>query len=392
MLYASRDPDVLIYGLLVPLVLYPVIFIGSGEFAFWMVGQFEKHVAKVAVEFTPDRRYELVKNALAPLKQVKVVASASPDADLKAHKLDAVVDFDQEDKKRIYIKLSSANLVDKTGLLAFASILSMQRGYLDGEGKKAGIPKAQLEVFKARYVDVAPSTLRNQVVRVDELGGIPAGWMAFIVLIWVHIALCAGPPAAIMFAEEREKNTVETTLLLPPSRLVIVLGKFAATCGIALISGLMYLTGIALTFFALLIATGVKSERRMVMTDILTPHAISPETWVLFSITLILSTAACAAVYLLSTSYSKTFKEAQAILTIPILLFCALPMFSFLPGLELNAYTTMVPVLNLFLALKRGEPEILYTSISIAWMLAIIVFSLYFSGRSLNIDASRGSQ
>lgn len=387
-LYGSRDPDVLIYGLLIPLILYPVIFIGSGEFAFWMLGQFEKRIARIGVAYTPDARYKIVKDALKEVKQFKIIDSSNPDVDLKNERLDAVIVFDEKRKNRAYIRLPRANLVDKTALMAMASILSTQQGFVDKAAEKAGIPKSQLEVFKTKTVDVAPSASRNEIVAVQDLGGLPMPLLAFIALIWVHIALCAAPPAAVMFAEEREKKTLETTLLLPASRSSIVLGKFIATWLIALGSGGMYLLGFAITFLALMFSVKVRSGRSLSPMDLLPPSTVSAQTWAMFVITILISAAVVAAIYLFATARANTFKEAQAVITIPVLVFSVIPMVAFIPGLELNALTALVPVLNMFLILKRGEPQVLFSLIAIVSMLALIIGSLYLSARSLQVRAA----
>lgn len=385
MLYASRDPDVLIYGLLVPLVVYPIMFIGAGEFAFWMVGQFESHNSRIAISYTDDARYATVKAALSNSKQFDVVESRNPREDLRANRIDALIQFDPIDKKRVTIKLPNANIVDKTGLVIYTNITAEQQRLRDEAAKKAGVSKADLEVFTGRYIDVAPSSSRREIVPVDKLGGLPIGWLAFVALIWIHVALCAAPPATIMFAEEREKKTLETTLLLPASRFTVVLGKFAATYAIALGSGLVYLVGIGVTFFALMLAAQLKSKHSVALAEFFPTQGISGDTWVIFAITILLSAAVCSACYLLATSRCNTFKEAQAIITLPILFFCFIPFMVFLPGLELNIFTSLVPVLNLFLTLKRGEPEMILTCLAIASMLAIIVASLHLSATSLRV-------
>lgn len=388
-LYGSRDPDVLIYGLLLPLILYPIMFIGSGEFAFWLLGQFEKRVATIGVTYTPDLRYEIVKHSLQQVKNFRVVDSTDPQSDLKNHRLDAVVVFDQKKKHRIYIKLPGANLVDKTSLLAMASILSEQEKRIDAAAKEAGITKGERSVFTTKTIDVAPSTSRQKVVPLEELRGIPAAILACVLLVWVHVALCAGPPAAVMFAEEREKKTLETTLLLPPSRMTIVLGKFLATKLIALGSGFMYLVGFGITFLALEFSVHARTGKGSIMSSMIPRMVVSSESWVMLAVTILLSAAVCAAVYLASTVRADTFKEAQAYITVPVLFFSFIPFLVLVPGVELDMWTALVPVLNLFLTLKRGEPHVLYTSLAVISMVGIIIGCLSYSAHSLSVKASQ---
>lgn len=388
-LYGSRDPDVLIYGLLLPLILYPIMFIGSGEFAFWLLGQFEKRIATIGVTYTPDLRYEVVKHSLQEVKNFKVVDSTDPQSDLKSHRVDAVVIFDQEKKHRVFIKLPGANLIDKTSLLAMASILSEQEKRIDQAAKDAGITKSDRQIFTTKTIDVAPSTSQQKVVPLEELRGIPVAILACVLLVWVHVALCAGPPAAVMFAEEREKKTLETTLLLPPTRMVVVLGKFLATKLIALGSGSMYLVGFGITFLALEFSVHARTGKGSIMASMMPQVVVSPESWVMLAVTILLSSAVCAAVYLASTVKASTFKEAQAYITVPVLFFSFIPFMVLVPGIELDIWTALVPVLNLFLTLKRGEPHLLYTSIAVISMLGIIIGCLYFCAHSLNVKASQ---
>ncbi len=78
---------------------------------------------------------------------------------------------------------------------------------------------------------------------------------------------------------------------------------------------------------------------------------------------------------------AKSFKEAQSTLT-PLSIVVIMPvMFGLLPGIELNAQTAMIPVLNVSLATKEviaGTINPVHLVISYVSLFALAAASLWF--------------
>jgi sodium transport system permease protein len=90
--------------------------------------------------------------------------------------------------------------------------------------------------------------------------------------------------------------------------------------------------------------------------------------------------------------YSRSFKEAQSILT-PLNMAVIIPtLVGFLPGIELDYTTAWIPIVNVVLATKAmiaGNPDIgpvIITFVSLIFLSAIAVFiSLKQFGKEGNV-------
>jgi sodium transport system permease protein len=80
--------------------------------------------------------------------------------------------------------------------------------------------------------------------------------------------------------------------------------------------------------------------------------------------------------------YAKSFKEAQSIIT-PLNFVMVLPaMIGFFPGIELNAITAAIPVVNIVLSTKElisGTLSVGYYAISLSIMLILATVSVLIS-------------
>jgi sodium transport system permease protein len=94
-------------------------------------------------------------------------------------------------------------------------------------------------------------------------------------------------------------------------------------------------------------ATEIPPEINEVLFDILTPSVVG------MIISLLVPLAVFFAAMILAVSiHAKSFKEAQSSLT-PLSFFVFIPIaLGFLPGVELNVVTSLIPILNVSLATK----------------------------------------
>jgi sodium transport system permease protein len=88
--------------------------------------------------------------------------------------------------------------------------------------------------------------------------------------------------------------------------------------------------------------------------------------------------------------YAKSFKEAQSIIT-PLNFVMVLPaMIGFFPGIELNAITAAIPVVNIVLSTKEliaGTLSVGYYCISLGIMLLLATLSVIVSYRQFGNEA-----
>lgn len=171
-------------------------------------------------------------------------------------------------------------------------------------------------------------------------------------------------PAIDMFAGEKERGTIETLLTTPVSRLNIVIGKMVVVTIFGLLSASLALLGL---YFGLNFM-GIEGQFLDTIKGMLTPGLIGTLYILLIPLAIFF-----AGLMIPVSVYSKSFKEAQSILT-PLNILVVLPaLFGFLPGVELDYTTAFIPILNVVLACKSligGHPDMV--------LIGITFFSLIF--------------
>lgn len=138
-------------------------------------------------------------------------------------------------------------------------------------------------------------------------------------------------------AGEKERGTLQTLLCAPLRASEIVCGKFLAVWTVAMISAAANILSMALTFSRL--AGGASLS-------------ISPWAALAAFALLIPLTLTVVALFIAVAMFAKDFKDGQNFLT-PVLMLLMVPSSAgIIPGIELNAWTAMVPVVNVTLLLK----------------------------------------
>ena len=178
-------------------------------------------------------------------------------------------------------------------------------------------------------------------------------------------------PAIDLGAGEKERGTLETLLVAPIGKFHILLGK----CGVIVLSGLV---AVIVCFIGLFL---VAVQHREIVAKIL--HALQGMfeiSSLLLVISLFLPLTIFFAASLLSLSiFAKSFKEAQSMMT-PLNIVIIVPAaIGLLPGIELDAVTAFIPILNISLAAK----EILSGTITIPLLLAVYASLIALAGLSL---------
>ena len=379
--YALRDQDVLIYGVFFPLLAYPILTIGVTEFFFWLTSRPDAAVPKIAiVERVPAPEPSIV-SALGAAKELKVVKSAEPFRDLAEGKIDAVLDIDTAQHQvdvtvnQSFSKLSRARL-------AIESTLTQARAQeLKAQMKTRGISDRNLNVFSVIEDRITAAAGTSKAMAMNMTGGMHPVVGVICALVMLQICLTASVASTCMLAEEREKKTLSTTLLLPVSINELIAGKFFAAAFISLVSGLINIFSIVGSFSMLFLAMAIHTHKLRSLLDFIGLASIQPKTVVLVTVAIVFSLIFMIATYFVFIVRSKTFKEAQTIVTIPLLLLFPLALLSFVPGLELNYTTALIPVLNVFLIAKRGETELLPTIIAFTTILFYSASLLYIVGK-----------
>lgn len=168
-------------------------------------------------------------------------------------------------------------------------------------------------------------------------------------IAYILIPLCllgASYPAIDMGAGEKERGTLETLLICPISRVSIVLGKFFTVLTTGLIGALITVASFGIWGAVIGSFAGMD-----IVQEAMSAIAIT-ELILIFSLLLPIS-AVFAALLLAISIYARTFKEAQNYIS-PLSIMIFLPLVAaMMPGVELTTKTALVPIMNVALAIKE---------------------------------------
>lgn len=378
-----RDRKTLIFVILLPIFIFPVIFGIMGLVL-------SSTTAKAMQE---EHKYVIVNGQQAPEfaealfyhKNFKKVETELTDpaeliAAIRAGDFAvAVVIPDDFNAKQQAVEQSQWQLIyNQSSQLDFMSryfneLLDNYTGQLQRQSLSAlGVDPLKLTaILKPVSVDKVDTAAKR-----ENLGEKFGALIAYIL-----IPLCllgASYPAIDMGAGEKERGTLETLLICPVSRSAIVLGKFLTVLSTGLAGALITVASFGIW------GAVIGSFAGFAVVEEAMGAISAPELLMIFL--MIVPTSAIFASLLLAISiYAKTFKEAQNYMSpLTILMFVPLAA-AMMPGVELTTKTALIPVMNVALAIKElikgtadGSMIALIFGATVALAAALIAFCVHW--------------
>jgi sodium transport system permease protein len=228
-----------------------------------------------------------------------------------------------------------------------------------------GLKESELHPIAINYENIASGK--------EMIGKLAGGFLPYIFIAFGFLGCMY--PAIDLFTGEKERGTIETLLTTPVRRWQILFGKM----GVVVLSGLLASTCALLgLFLSIEVFDLVKNQELLdIIHEILSPTFILMMYGLLFPLTVFF-----AGTMIPIAVYAKSFKEAQSIIT-PLNIVMVLPaMVGFFPGVELDAVTAAIPVVNIVLATKEliaGTLDFSLLLISFGVMIALAVLAVFVS-------------
>ena len=381
-----RDQDVLIYGLIFPIVLYPLLFLLTFEGIMWSTGTWEKsRNAICVVGETPDSHF--VSAALASDSHLVLTNEQNPEDALKAGTIKALIRYSPPSQVTIETHEPATELLGVTEAIQ-SDIRHAHRESIDKELKQKHIPESVMMPFYVTWQSIKPTAHGPE--RSIGLRYIVDLLLQALLIYMIFIMILVGQVASIcLLVEEKEKKTFDTTLLLPISRTQIMLAKFFTVNVAIALSVILHLLSLTVNtvfaFFAFAVVEAQQNPNSYVLrllqgrihlqlSDIVnvwyTCLKILPtlQTEIqlpsFFDIAflmyiLIASSALTAACFLFAASFAKSNKDAQTLALFPALTLIGATAISLLPGLDLNLGTALLPLSDLLIMRKFPHPELI---------------------------------
>ncbi|HQH53087.1 MAG TPA: ABC transporter permease subunit/CPBP intramembrane protease [Candidatus Hydrogenedentes bacterium] len=389
-LVTLRDKRTLMAMIGIPVILYPALLVITSQVAMMHLASVEESISRVAVRSEQD---VTVDRWVEALPRMELVHPKDPEAALLEGEVDAVV----------VVKQNAGQVLEAGGSL----LIVIQYDSTEPQSREAahrlseGFRATQNRILENRLASVGISPefvtpLKLQEVNVAPtariVGTLLAVMLPMIMVLMVGIG--AFYPAVDLTAGEKERGTFEALLSTPATKFEIVCGKFLTVFCISMLTGLLNLASMAMTF-------------TFHLSDLLTKMQVSPEkTPVEFPlgtaflmIFLLVPLALFVSALMMSVAVlARTFKEAQNYVT-PFFLVITIPAgLAGLPGLELGSILQFVPIVNIGLLFRdlltdRAAPEAIFSvllSTSIYALLSLVCATWLFQREDVILSEDKG--
>jgi len=358
-----RDKRTLIRMVLIPLLAFPLILQLVTTI---QKNQSEKEAAKVlTIGYVNNGQGQEIINSIGNLDKYELKELSDSTAFKEAIEKEEInvglyypsgfeSSFDKGETPKYY---TFASIEKREELERFETVLEAQDSIL--------LSKRMNSIGKS-YEFTIPSELVNIPIGTKKmlLAKYAGGILPYIFIAFLFMGCML--PAIDMFAGEKERGTIETLLTSPVNRLHILLGKLVVITAMGLLSASVALIGLIVSLK--MMDTG---DQAMQMIN----EMLTAQLFITLYVLLIPLAIFFAGVMVPISVYSKSFKEAQSILT-PLNIVMVLPaMVGFIPGVELDYTTAFIPIVNVVLATKALIAEKFDLVLIIITFLSLIILA-----------------
>lgn len=338
-----RDKKTIFMMIILPLLLYPILMVGASSIMSMSINKMEQTTVNIAFNNNPSDNLINILNKTNEYDEAKVNIIKVDDYKeaLDNETLDAYVEINENNdiqSYKIYTNSSKNNSYTAEKRIKEAlekykeEIVEMN---IAQEGLDA---QKTLEPITYETLDIA----KNEEIAGNILGQI----LPFILIIGVLLG--AIYPAIDVMAGEKERGTLETLFTLPISNLELVMGKYMAVSFCAVVTAFLNIISILISIGFMTLTAGIANEMGMPkfdFTQMIFPGIITMICIGLFAMVV-------SAISMCVCSLAKSFKDAQNYIT-PVMLIIMIPSYvSMIPNIELDGFTSTIPVVNISLLIK----------------------------------------
>jgi len=371
MLDMLRDRRTVITMIVMPILLMPIIISLSSYIASDRIKKAQAKDIKIAISAN-ENGVDLVKR-FKRQKDVQIIEGVNKkdfEELIRNDSLDLAIDISEDFDSRIENGKTAEVQVffDSTDEGLF-----MKRLKNTIDNYKEFIVKSRLVLLGEEMNLIKPIKTSEQDVytQTESLGKRIGGFLPYIFVIFCLMG--AMYPAIDLFTGEKERGTMETILSVPASRLQILLGKMLVVVLSGVISGVLMIIGL---YLALKLNPDVPGWVITMANELLSSQSLG-----LIILMLIPLTTFFAGILIPTSIYAKSFKEAQSLIQ-PLIIVVTIPLvIAMMPGFKLDAFTALIPILNVALATK----EIIAGTINYGLLSLVFVSLFVFAGIGIAI-------
>ena len=339
----TRDRRTMLMMVVLPLLLVPVL-LGT----VMKIDSFQKEKASeklVKIRFVGKEYAPELYQAFVSMDEVVMLDQVPLDSInlyLEENLLDAAITvqknyqlkIDQNSQADIRIQYKGTDSFNIAREKIKSLLETSQEKIITERMARLNLKRGVVQAYNIEYIDVA--------TKQEVLGKMIGGWLPYIFILFGFLG--AMYPALDLGSGEKERGTLETILSSPASRFDIVMGKFLVIMLAAFLTAFLALAGLMI---------GMSQIPDIPPQIIVVVNKMFNLKTMALVMTLVLPVSAFFSATLLGLSiYANSFKEAQSIAAPLNIAIVFIAVMGTLPGIELNAITAMIPILNVSLASK----------------------------------------
>ena len=368
-----RDRRTLMFMVVIPILITPLLIIGSIKFQEYQNKKSEEKILKIA--YINESEDSLTKELLSDQKGVKIIEGVPIDSIESYIKSDSLqgglylgkgflkkIKTNSSGDVKIYYK--SSDLMSKSKKRIQAALDIYTEKIIAERLKQLNVDGQILEPITITNIDMATAK--------ETMGKAIGGFIPYVLVMFIFLG--AMYPAIDLGAGEKERGSLETLLSSPATKFEITMGKLLVVSLTGIVSGLVSVLGISSSLFFI---DKIPVQIQETILELINPFMI-------FSIIiLMIPIAIFFASMLLSISfYARSFKEAQSLMG-PLNMVIIVPLFLSLgPGMEMDHATALMPLINVGLLTKEilaGSVELIYFIETLFSLLFCAAIGIWFS-------------
>lgn len=372
MLDVFRDKKTVFIMLVIPIILYPLIFLGAMQLVAFISSSMEKQEYKIVVAAEDEGRF------LHKLEEFRLDGSKTAEGGVQTDADDAAATEKtaEEDERSYEITIvDSGSITDYETALNEEEIDAYVTGqlqdakmqydvyYLSSADNSSYAAGFIMDVFDALKEDMSKQIIaeegldvqavlepiayarRNIASSEQSIGSIMGSILPFMLVI--SLLMGTMYPAIDTTAGERERGTLETILTLPVTNRQLIVSKFITVAVIGIVSALLNILSMGAITFYMYKMLDMQTDMGAFNLAKFIP-AILVCILAVFAFSLFIS-----AVAMCVTSFAKSYKEANNYITPLMLVVMFVGYVGFLPNIELTQTMAMLPVANICLLVKN---------------------------------------
>lgn len=341
-----RDKKTVLTMVVLPVILYPLIFIVVMQVITLIQTAQEERTYLVAYDNVKEEDRVTLNEWIEGDQDgldysIKSVDSENPKKELEDESIDAYITTEVKDGQLIY-KIHYLSAITNSNTAS--TYLKEEIDALSNAHAEENIREQGLDVVTTLHPVV--SRYEDHSSNESSVGSILGGIIPFLMI--TAILMGAMYPAIDATAGEKERGTLETLLTLPIGNMELIMSKFLSVATIAVVSvciNIISMGGIAVYLYAM-ISSLSEGMGTFHISSFLPAALISVVCIIAFALFM-------SALVMCVCAFAKSFKEANNYITPLTLVVMFTGYIGFIPNIELDAKTALIPVANICLLMKN---------------------------------------